>query len=154
MRMRALATLALLAIAAAAASGQDFTPAMKKAILDFRLDTKNSKAIIACQTQLSRLMLGSPERMKQFGTTMKKPLEDQIAIMEKDGEAAAILKANRLGAREYTVGLVALRAAAWSVRGKPGPLKGLESSKNVAFLKANPAILEEFEKGESGGFLR
>ena len=93
----------------------------------------------------------NPDAMKAMAASMKAPLEERIALMEKDPAQRAILKTNGLGAKDYTVGVIALRAAAWAVEGKSGPLAGLASPANVGFLKANPAILKRFNEGEMGG---
>jgi hypothetical protein len=153
--MKRFAYLAgLMLLLAVPVAAQNFSPEMTKAIQGYRLDVPKSQSIIKAQGQLSELVMQDPARMKQLAATMRMPLEDRIVQMEKDPGSMAILKANGLGARDYSVGLVALRAAAWAIQGKGGTLKGLESPANVSFLKANPSILRQFNEGEGGGMIK
>ena len=88
--------------------------------------------------------------MKGLSASLQTTAEEQIAQMDKDPAESAILKASRLSARAYFAGLTALRAAAWAAAGQKGPLTTLASAANVRFLKANPAILDDFNRVESG----
>ncbi|MBI5018427.1 MAG: hypothetical protein HZB55_23440 [Deltaproteobacteria bacterium] len=145
--------IALTVVLCAPAAAETFSPAMTKAIQGFKLDTAGANAIIKTQGELSQHVMKNPEAMKSLATTMKAPLEERIALLGKDPAQSAVLKANGLGARDYSVGLIALRAAAWAVQGRSGPLTGLASPANIGFLKANPAILARFNEGEMGGGL-
>lgn len=151
MMRRAVSAIALAALLCAPAAAEDFSPAMTKAIRDFNLDVPRADAIIKAQGELSEHIMKDPGAMKSMAAAMRAPLEERIALMEKDPAQSAILKANSLGARDYSIGLIALRAAAWEAEGRSSPLAGLASPSNVGFLKANPPILARFNEGEMGG---
>lgn len=154
MTMRMLMPALLVVLMSAPAGAQNFSPEMTKAIQEVRLDARKANAIIKAQGQLSELALSDPAHMRLLAGSARLPAEQQIAQMEKDSASAAILKSNGMTGKEYFTGLVALRAAAWSVEGRTSRLSGLSSQANVAFLKANPSILQKFREGEGGGALR
>jgi hypothetical protein len=144
-----LAAVLCTAIAAPAAA-QSFSPEMTRAIQTCTLDVARAKAVTSAQAQLTELLAREPARMKELPASLQMTAEQQIAQMEKDPAESAILKANRLSGKDYFAGLMALRAAAWASAGQKGPLAALASPANVRFLSANPSVLEEFNRVESG----
>lgn len=151
MRWRGLVLVAGISVGlCAAAEAQSFSPEITKAIQAYRLDAARASAIMKAQSQLTELLTKDPARMKQLEASLKMTAEQQIAAMEKDPAEARILKANGLSARDYFAGLMALRAAAWTVEGQAGPLADLASPGNVSFLKATPKVLERFKQVEAG----
>jgi len=140
----------LCAAIAAPAAAQSFSPEMTKAIQAYALDAARAKAIMSAQAQLTELLAKDPARMKELPASLQMTAEQQVAQMEKDPAESKILKANRLSGKDYFTGLMALRAAAWASAGQKGSLAELASPANVRFLKANPAILDEFNRNEGG----
>jgi hypothetical protein len=69
------------------------------------------------------------------------PAADRIAQLEADPKAAAILKENSLTARDYLIGVPALRMALMAAQGASAP-NIVASPANVAFAKANLAQLK------------
>ncbi len=67
---------------------------------------------------------------------------ERLAQIEKDPAAMAILKQNGLTAREYLVGVPALRMALMAAQGATNSPNIVASPANVAFAKANLAQLK------------
>jgi hypothetical protein len=61
--------------------------------------------------------------------------------MEKEPKVAAILKQNGLTAKDYVTGVPALRMALWLAEGLPPGPTIFASPANLAFAKANVAVL-------------
>ena len=68
--------------------------------------------------------------------------DEQIAQIEKDPKAADILKRNQLTARDYIVGIPALRMALLAASGLPQAPNIIASLANIAFAKANLSVLK------------
>jgi hypothetical protein len=66
---------------------------------------------------------------------------DRIAQLERDPKASAIVKENSLTARDYLIGVPALRMALMAAQGIAGP-NIVASPANTAFAKANLAQLK------------
>lgn len=66
----------------------------------------------------------------------------RLAQIENDPRATAILKQNNLTARDYIVGVPALRMALMLAQGGPGGGNLVASPANVAFAKANLGTLK------------
>lgn len=73
---------------------------------------------------------------------MKRSLLENAKAMESDAAAMGILKQNGLTAREYTVGVVALRMSLMASSSPAGAGSAIVASpENVAFAKANLGTL-------------
>jgi hypothetical protein len=79
-----------------------------------------------------------PERIRKSATMTA---ADRIAQLESDPKAAEILKKNSVTARDYLIGVPALRMALIAAQGATGP-NIVASPANVAFAKANLAQLK------------
>jgi hypothetical protein len=93
---------------------------------------------------------GSPEASKAFLASMRKPFDERVALLASDPKAAAIVKSHGLTARDYSVGILALRAAAWASGGGRGGLANLASPANVNLFKSNRELQDAFAKAEAG----
>jgi hypothetical protein len=67
---------------------------------------------------------------------------EQIAQIDKDPKATDILKTNQLTAKDYIVGVPALRMALQAASGTPAGPTIIASPANVAFAKANFSVLK------------
>ena len=67
---------------------------------------------------------------------------EQIARIENDPKAADILKQNQLTAKDYIVGVPALRMALLAASGLPANPNIIASPANIAFAKANLSVLK------------
>ena len=134
----------VLLIGAALASGQASkdAAARRQAILDYKLDMKRANQLITAMTAMTRYVASLPdfaERVKKAATMT--PAE-QLAQIEKDPKAAAILKDNGLTAQDYIIGVPALRMALLTAQGVPAGDRIIASPANMAFAKANLAELK------------
>jgi hypothetical protein len=128
------------AIALSVAQGQaGLTPEARQEILDYKLTMQRAKQLIAALPEMSRFVVSlSPEaRAKAAKAT---PAE-RLANTANNPTSAAILKRNGLTAKEYLVGVPALRMAMMIAQGIQAP-DILASPANVAFVKANLAELK------------
>ena len=128
-----------LAIALSGALGQArLTPEARQEILDYKLTMQRANQLIAALPEMSQFVVSlSPEaRAKAAKAT---PAE-RLANTANNPTSAAILKRNGLTAREYLVGVPALRMAMMMAEGIEAP-DIVASPANVAFVKANLAEL-------------
>lgn len=140
--------LAACVVATPAAQLPSMDPATDQAIRSYRLDRGNTDVILKTLKEVTAAVLKDPDWMKKIQSRMELTLEQQCTAMEADPATGPILKANRISAREYSFGLLALRAAALSGAGI-GVAK-LANPANVAFLKANPSIVERLNAIDMG----
>ena len=127
-------------IALSVAFGQArLTPEARLEILDYQLTMQRANQLIAALPEMSKFVVSlSPEaRAKAAKAT---PAE-RLANTANNPTSAAILKRNGLTAREYLVGVPALRMAMMIAEGIQAP-DIVASPANVAFVKANLAELK------------
>jgi hypothetical protein len=135
-------------VAAAAAQGPSMTPATEQAIRSYILDQGKADTILKTMKELSTAMQKDPDFPKKIGPRMKLPLEQQWKAMETDPVSGPVLKASRMSADQYSCGLLALRAASGLDTG--AGVARLANPANVAFLKANPSIVERLKAIDMG----
>ena len=140
--------LAVCAVATPAAQLPVMDPATDQAIRSYRLDRGNTEVILKTLKEISAAVMKDPGWMTKIESRMKLTLEQQCTAMEADPATGPILRANRISARDYSFGLLALRAAALADAGI-GVAK-LANPANVAFLKANPSIVERLNAIDMG----
>ena len=112
-----------------------------QAMLDFKLTMPVCNQLLAAMGPMTRYVASLPDLKERMARAAKQTLAERIAQVEKDPKATAILKQNNLSARDYLVGVPAMRQAIWLASGRTGP--GLVASPgNLAFAKANLAQLK------------
>lgn len=90
---------------------------------------------------MTTYVLSLPDLKERMAKAATQTLAERVAHLEKDPKAMAILKQNSLTARDYIVGVPALRQAIWLAAGRnTGNL--VASPANLAFAKANLAELK------------
>jgi len=139
MRKSALLLLASLAVA----SGQPSTASAERreAILNYQLSLPRANQLIAAMAAMTRYVTSLPDARERIARSLKMTPAEQLAQVEKDPKAMAILKDNDLTAREYIVGVPALRMALLAAQGMTSD-NIIASPGNVAFAKANLAQLK------------
>lgn len=140
--------LAVFLVASPDAQGVSMSPATEQAIKSYVLDSGKAETILKTLKELTASTLKDPDWMKKIPARMKLPFEEQWKAMESDPSSGPVLKANGLSARDYSCGLMAMRAASGLESGA-GVAK-FANSANVAFLKANPAVLERLRAIDMG----
>ena len=140
--------LAVCVVATPGAQLPSMDPATEQAIRSYRLDRGNTEVILKTLKEVSAAVMKDPDWMTKIQSRMKLTLEQQCAAMESDPATGPILQANRISAKDYSFGLLALRAAALADAGI-GVAK-LANPANVAFLKANPSIVERLNAIDMG----
>jgi glucose/arabinose dehydrogenase len=150
---RRIATFTILLIAALigvppTAQAQSMSPAAEQAVRSYVLDQGKADVILKTLKEVTAETLKDPHWMTKLPARMKLPFEEQWKAMEADPASGPVLKANRISAREYSCGLLAMRAASGLDSG--AGLKQYANPANVAFLKANPSIVERLSTIDMG----
>lgn len=144
----AAVTLAALVAAVQPVRAQSMSPATEQAIKSYVLDPARSEVILKTLKELTAQTLKDPNWMKKLPARMKLPFEEQWTALEADPVSGPVLRANRISAKDYSCGLMAMRAASGLDSGA-GVAK-YASPANLAFLKANPSYLERLKAIDSG----
>lgn len=143
---RQLVTATILVIAALVAavlpvSAQSMSPATEQAIKSYVLGPERSEVILKTLRELTAETLKDPNWMQKLPARMKLTFEEQWKALEADPVSGPVLKANRISAKDYSCGLVAMRAAS----GLPSGDAKYANAANVAFLKSYPSILDQLK---------
>src|SRR5262245_12871081 len=95
------------------ASGQASKDAeeRRKAILDYPLTMPRANSLIAALEAMTKYMVSLPDLKERIAKSAKMTPAEQIAQIEKDPKASDILKQNQLTAKDYIIGVPALRMA-------------------------------------------
>jgi hypothetical protein len=142
MRIRiGLLSLVLSVVTSAPARAQNLTPQQRQAILDYQLTLRGSEHLIVAMQAMTKYLVSLPDYQDRMRKAAALSAVDRIAQLESDPKAAAILKENSLTARDYLVGVPALRMALLAAQGSTSPMI-VASPANLAFAKANLAQLK------------
>ena len=76
-------------------------------ILDYRLTLQGANQWIAAVPEMTRYVISLPPEV--LAKAAKRTRAEQVANLEKDPKAMAVVKQNGLTAKEYIVGVPALR---------------------------------------------
>src|SRR5580765_2596868 len=128
-------------IAASPALAQNLSPQQRQAILDYQLTLPRAEHLITAMEAMTKYLVSLPDYQERMRKSATMTAADRIAQIEKDPKAAAILKQNSLTARDYLIGVPALRMALMQAQGATSP-NIVASPANVAFAKANLAQLK------------
>ena len=139
--MRVGLLLLVLCVAASPALAQNLTPQQRQAILDYQLTLPGAEHLITAMQSLTTYLISLPDYQERMRKSATMTAADRIAQLEADPKAAAILKQNSLTARDYLIGVPALRMALMAAQGATAPTI-VASPANVAFARANLAQLK------------
>jgi hypothetical protein len=123
------------------AQAQNLSDERRKAVLDFSLTMERANNLITAMEAMTKYVVSLPDYAERLRKQGQMTLAEQTAVVEKDPRAMDIVKKNNLTAREYLVGVVALRMALLSAGGTTSP-NIVASPANVAFAKANMSVLK------------
>jgi hypothetical protein len=133
--------LASLAVAPGLAHSQA-SPEQRQAILAYKLTRPLADKLLAALPEMTRYVVAKPNFKEIVARSAKASLAERIAQTDSDPGAMAILKKQGLTAREYVVGVPALRMALLKAGDSPGSEAMIVSPDNLAFAKANLAELK------------
>jgi len=131
----------VLCVAAAPARAQNLSPQQRQAILDYQLTPAGADHLITAMQAMTKYLVSLPDYQDRMRKSTTMSAAQRIAQLETDPKAAAILKENSLTARDYLVGVPALRMALLAAQGATAP-NVVASPSNLAFAKANLAQLK------------
>ena len=126
---------------APARAQRGLTPEARQAIMDYQLTLPRAEHLITALDALTKYLVSLPDYQERLRRSATMTPAERAAQMEKDPKTAAILKDNNLTARDYLVGVPALRMALMAAQGGTAPTI-VASPANVAFAKANLAQLK------------
>jgi hypothetical protein len=141
MPMRVGLLALVLCVAASPALAQKLTPQQRQAILDYQLTLPGAEHLITAMQAMTKYLVSLPDYQERMRKSATMTAADRIAQIEADPKAAAILKQNSLTAKDYLIGVPALRMALMAAQGATAP-NIAASPANVAFAKANLAQLK------------
>ena len=141
MRIRVSLLSLVLCVAAAPALAQNISPQQRQALLDYQLTLPGAEHLITAMQAMTAYLISLPDYQERMRKAATMSAADRIAQIETDPKAAAILKQNSLTARDYLIGVPALRMALMAAQGATSP-NIVASPANVAFAKANLAQLK------------
>jgi hypothetical protein len=137
--------------AASIAQSSGLSPEQREAILGFPLTLDRANHLIAAMTAVTQYLVSQPDYLNRMAQSAKLTTAERIAQMEKDPQVAGILKQESLTARDYLVGVPALRMSLLAAQGASGP-NVVASPANLAFAKANLATLKpKMDQADGGG---
>ena len=136
-----LIALSLGGARSATAQASRLTPEQRDAILGYSLTLDRAHHLIAAMTAVTQYLVAQPDWQQRLRQNANLTGAEQAARMEKDPTISGILKKNGLTAREYLIGVPALRMALMAAQGLTSP-NIVASPANVAFAKANLAELK------------
>ena len=136
--------IVLFLVSAVLVSGQatDASAARRQAILDYQLTLQSANRLITAMEAMTKYVVSLPDFQDRVRKSMTMTPAERLAQVENDPKAMAILKQNSLTAREYLVGVPALRMALMVAQGLPTGPNIIASPANVAFAKAHLAELK------------
>ena len=134
----------LLLISLVLANGQahKMTAEKRQEILDYQLTLERANHLITAMDAMTRYLAALPDFKERLRKSAQMTPAERLAQVENDPKAMEILKHNELTAREYLVGVPALRMALIAAQGMARNQYIIASPANVAFAKAHMAELK------------
>jgi hypothetical protein len=135
--MRYLIVLCALSSVLAFGQSPKLTPEQRQEILAYPLTMARANQIFTAMDAMTKYVASMPDFASVMAKQVKMTPAERLASVENDAKAMAILKQNGLTAKEYLVGVPALR---WAIMLAAGPSANAEiiaSPANLAFAKAN-----------------
>jgi hypothetical protein len=140
--MRKLTILLLALVGLISAQLPQISPEQRQAILDYQLTMQRANQLLPAMEAMSKYLLSLPDFHDRLQKSMKMTPAERLAQLENDPKAMAIVKQNGLTARDYVVGVPALRMAMMAAQGAPAGPYIIASPANVGFAKAHLAELK------------
>ena len=134
-------TIVMFSFVLSAVAVQAKSPEETQAILDYKLTMPVANQLLSAMGPMTRYVASLPDLRERMARAAKMTLAERVAQVESDPKAMAILKPNNLSARDYIVGVPALRQAIWLASGRSAP-NLTASPANLAFAKVNLAQLK------------
>ena len=131
--------LFVLTLAVASGQGYKMAPEERQAILDYQLTLPRANQLMAALPQMTRFVISLPR--ETLAKSKDQSLAARISRLDNSEQGMAICKQNGLTAKDYIVGVPALRMALWLAEGMPANPDIFASPANLAFAKANLAEL-------------
>jgi hypothetical protein len=134
---RNLLLLAALTVVPAGARAQaaPLAPEERQAIMDYKLSESRADHLITALGELTRYVVGLPDFKERMAKLKGKTPAERMALLEQDTKAMEILHQNSLSAKEYVVGIRALRMAILAASGVRDGM--VASPANIEFAKAH-----------------
>jgi hypothetical protein len=137
----AIRACVMLAIVLGVAAAQTKSPELTQAVLDYKLTLPLANQLLSAMGPMTQYVASLPDLKERMARAATQTVPERVGAVEKDPKAMAILKQNNLTARDYIVGVPALRQAIWLASGRNAP--GIVASPaNLALAKANLAQLK------------
>ncbi|HEY3839830.1 MAG TPA: hypothetical protein VGL72_24835 [Bryobacteraceae bacterium] len=133
-------TLFILAGVWAAAQPAGMSPEARREILSYQLTIPRADHLISALPPMTRFFLSQPQHVLKTWSSLS-PAQ-KIANLANSPQAMDILKPYQLTAKDYVVGIPALRLAMWRAEGIAESPTVFASPANLAFIKANLAQLK------------
>jgi hypothetical protein len=127
--------LAILAGTLATAQAPAMSAEARKEILNYPLTMQRADHLISALPPMTKFFMSQPQQVLATWSTLT-PAK-KVANLANSPEAMAILKPYQLTAKDYVVGVPALRLAIWRAEGIPESASVFASAANLAFAKAN-----------------
>ena len=135
-------TLIVCFMGVAEAQRSNLSDEARKAIQEYPLTMPRANQLISALEEMTKYVVSLPDYAERVKKSMQMTAAEQAAQLEKDPKSAAILKKNQLTAKEYIVGVPALRMALLVAGGAPQSANIVASPANVTFAKANYSVLK------------
>ena len=142
MRNAVIVLACTVAVSAAVLAQTPLSQEARDAITAYQLTMPRANSLIAAMEAMTKYVVSLPDFKERLAKTAKMTQAERLAQIENDPKASAILKQNSLTARDYVVGVLALRMARLVAEGLPPGPTVVASPANVAFMKANLAQLK------------
>jgi hypothetical protein len=133
--------LFFVALALASGQGLQISPEKRQAILAYQLTPARADHLLTALAAMTKYVVSLPDYQERVRKSAKMTSAEQLAMFENDPKAMAILKQNNLTARDYLVGVPALRMAVMAAEGADRE-SVIASSFNLGFAKAHLAELK------------
>jgi hypothetical protein len=134
--------LLLVSLVLASGQGSKMPPEQRKEIVDYQLTLERANRLITAMEAMTRHVASLPDFKERLRKSAQMTPAERLALVENDPKAMEILKHNKLTAREYLVGVPALRMALIAGQGLARNQYIIASPANVAFAKAHVAELK------------
>jgi hypothetical protein len=140
--MACLLTLIAITLALPANQVSGDAAQRRQQILDYELTMPRANQLIAAMEAMTKYVASLPDFAERLRKSATMTPAEQLAQVENDPKATAILKQNNLTAREYLIGVPVLRMALMVAQGLRQSDRIIASPGNVAFARAHLAELK------------
>jgi hypothetical protein len=110
--------------------------------------------LITALEEMTKYVVSLPDFGERVRKSMQMTPAEQMAQLDKDPKASDILKKNQLTAKDYIVGVPALRMALMAASGMPQGANIIAAPANIAFAKTNLSVLKPKMDAADGAAVR